>query len=140
MYIVIQQAYWWLVYILVLFIKVKYPFKGIALQASNKLKYYHAGCVAVGMVVPTLPILIAAVKSAVDHSNSMNNTADIFIRGLGFGIASFPPLMCSLTDSNMAFYSIALPMNTTLAIGLTLLITIFWLIKVRLLLHLLVLL
>ena len=114
---------------------MKFPFKGVALQVSSRLKYYHAGCVAVGVVVPTLPILIAAVKSAVDHSNSMNNTADIFIRGLGFGIASFPPLLCFLTDPNVAFYSIALPLNASLAIGLTLLITNFWLIKVRLVLH-----
>ena len=47
-------------------------------------------------------------------------------KGLGFGMTNFPPILCAGLDSNATFYSLILPINILIEIGMTLLVFTFW--------------
>ena len=46
--------------------------------------------------------------------------------GMGYGFSRFPPIICIGTDSDSVFYSLVLPLIILLAIGITIIILLFW--------------
>ena len=70
--------------------------------------------VIVGLVLPALPVVVTFAAAARDSR--------------GFGLIRFPPILCSGLQSDATFYSFVLPINILLAIGIPLLIIIFWII------------
>ena len=68
--------------------------------------------VIVGLVLPALPVIVTFTTG--DPS--------------GFGLTRFPPILCTGLQKNATFYSLVLPINILMAIGIPLLVIIFWII------------
>ena len=66
--------------------------------------------VVVGLVLPTLPVIVTFTTG--DPS--------------GFGMTRFPPILCTGLQTDSTFYSLVLPINILMIIGIPLLIIIFW--------------
>jgi len=99
-------------------LEVKIPFHARSFEATHRLKYIHIATVIVGLVLPTLPVIVTFTAGNPSIQGDLDMT-------------SFPPVLCtSLKDPT--FYSLVLPINILLAIGVPLLIIVFWIIhKVR---------
>jgi len=70
--------------------------------------------VIVGLVLPTLPVLVTFTAGSPSTR--------------GFGLTRFPPILCTSLQRDSTFYSLVLPINLLIAIGVPLLIIIFWII------------
>ena len=71
------------------------------------MKYLHIVTVVVGIVLPFVPVITA------------------FGTG-GFTISRFPPVLCVPNNTDATFYSLLLPSLIIVAVGITLLIVLFW--------------
>jgi len=121
-----QLAVWWFLHVVSLFWKIRFPFHARSFETAHRLKYIHITMVIVGLVLPTLPIIVAFTAG-----NSSTR---------GFGLTRFPPILCTSLQRDSTFYSLVLPINLLIAIGVPLLIIIFWIIhKVHTHTHLIVL-
>ena len=70
--------------------------------------------VIVGLVLPTLAVIVTF--TAENPSTR------------GFGLTSFPPILCTSLQRDPTFYSLVLPIKILHAIGIPLLIIVFWII------------
>ena len=109
-----QLAVWWFCHVVSLFWKIRFPFHARSFEATHRLKYIHIAMVIVGLVLPTLPVIVTFTAG-----NPSTR---------GFGLTSFPPVLCTSLQSDPSFYSLVLPINIVLANGVPLLITVFWII------------
>ena len=109
-----QLAMWWFCHEVSLFWKIKFPFHARSFETTHRIKYVHITMVIVGLVLPALPVVVTFAAAARDSR--------------GFGLIRFPPILCSGLQSDATFYSFVLPINILLAIGIPLLIIIFWII------------
>ena len=108
-----QLSVWWF------FWKIKFPFHARSFEASHRTKYVHITMVAVGLVLPALPVIVTFTTG--DPS--------------GFGLTRFPPILCTGLQRDSTFYSLVLPVNILVAIGIPLLIIIFWIIHKVMIVH-----
>ena len=97
-----------------LFWKIRFPFHARSFETAHRIKYIHITMVIVGLVLPTLPVIVAFTAG-----NPSTR---------GFGLTRFPPILCTSLQSDPTFYSLVLPINIVLAIGVPLLIVLFWII------------
>jgi len=109
-----QLAVWWFCHVVSLFWKIRFPFHARSFETAHRVKYIHIAMVIVGLVLPTLPVIVAFTAG-----NPSSR---------GFGLTRFPPILCTSLQSDPTFYSLVLPINVLLAIGVPLLIIIFWII------------
>ena len=79
-------------------------------ETSRRVKYVHITMVVVGLVLPTLPVIVTFTTG--DPSS--------------FGMTRFPPILCTGLQKDSTFYSLVLPINILMIIGIPLLIIIFW--------------
>ena len=109
-----QLAVWWFLHVVSLFWKIRFPFHARSFETAHRLKYIHITMVIVGLVLPTLPVIVAFTAG-----NPSTR---------GFGLTRFPPILCTSLQRDSTFYSLVLPINLLIAIGVPLLIIIFWII------------
>jgi len=109
-----QLAMWWFLHVVSLFWKIRFPFHARSFETAHRLKYIHIAMVIVGLVLPTLPVIVAF--TAENPSTR------------GFGLTRFPPILCTSLQRDSTFYSLVLPINLLIAIGVPLLIIMFWII------------
>ena len=64
----------------------------------------------VGLILPALPVIVTFTTG--DPS--------------GFGLIRFPPILCAGLQRDSTFYSLVLPIDILSAIGIPLLIILFW--------------
>ena len=115
-----QLSVWWFCHEISLFWGIRFPFHARSFETAHRTKYVHITMVAVGLVLPALPVIVTFTTG--DPS--------------GFGLTRFPPILCSAMQRNSTFYSLVLPINVIMAIGIPLLIIIFWIIhKVIIVVH-----
>ena len=107
-----QLAVWWFCHEISLFWGIRFPFHARSFETARHTKYVHISMVAVGLVLPALPVIVTFTTG--DPSR--------------FGLTSFPPILCSALQRNFTLYSLVLPLNVIMAIGIPLLIIIFWII------------
>ena len=111
-----QVAVWWFCHEISIFWGVCFPFHAKSLEKAHRTKYIHIIMVIVGLVLPALPVIVTFTTG--DPS--------------GFGLTRFPPILCTGLEKDATFYSLVLPINILMAIGIPLLIIIFRIIhKVR---------
>ena len=122
-YSLLQLAMFWLCHVLALFWKIRFPFHSRSFQMAHRTKYVHIAAVAMGILVPFIPII--ATMSQYGHERSAIEAAT---GGLGFGITRFPPLLCTGRHADTTFYSLILPILVILMVGMTFLLIIFWMI------------
>ena len=106
-YISHQVALWWIFHLSMIFCAVFFPFKYQYWKNSGYLKYTHIAMVIAAL---TLPIVSVVVCLKVD----------------GYVLYIFIQPMCVARNSHAAFYSHVLPLIAAVAVGLYLLILIFW--------------
>ena len=106
-----------------LFWKVKFPLQARSFQKDHRMKYIHITFVAIGILVPVIPVV--ATISQFTHGKS---SAEAVKGGFGFGITRFPPLMCTGKHGNTIFYSFTVPSVVMVMIGIALMASLFWII------------
>ena len=121
-YILYQLALWWIFHTTTLFWKILFPFHARSFEVTHKMKYLHITCIIqVGLLLPLIPIITSVVKFIIEEAESGNATSTTDSNGLGYGMTRFPPILCTPTDRDAAFYSLILPLDVILAVGCTLL-------------------
>ena len=90
-----------------IFWAVFWPFKYHYWRQSGYLKYIHLLMVLVALVVPVIPVIICLKLD-------------------GYVFYTLIQPMCVARNSEVAFYSHVLPLIAVVAVGLYLLILIFW--------------
>ena len=107
-----QLAVWWFCHVVSLFWGIQFPFHARSFKTTGRIKYIHITMVIVGLVLPTLPVVVAFTPGNPNTS--------------GFGLTRFPPILCTSLQRDPSFYSLVLPINILLAIGVPLVIIVFW--------------
>ena len=107
-----QLAVWWFCHVVSLFWGIQFPFQARLFKTTGRIKYIHITMVIVGLVLPTLPVIVAFTAG-----NPSTR---------GFGQTRFPPILCTSLQRDPTFYSLVLPINILLAIGVPLVIIVFW--------------
>jgi len=110
-YGIFQLAVWWFCHVVSLFWKIRFPFHARSFETAHRIKYIHITMVIVGLVLPTLPVIVAFTAG-----NPSTR---------GFRLTRF---LCTSWQRDPTFYSLVLPINIVLAIGVPLLIILFWII------------
>ena len=96
-----------------LFWGIAFPFHYRAFDTRGRLKYIHIAIVAVGLMLPCIPVGIALGTG-------------------GYVPDGIPPLACMPSNRAVNFYATVLPSTVLTSIGTTFMILIFWkLVKVR---------
>lgn len=113
-YFIFQMSVWWFCHVVSLFWGIQFPFHAKSFKTAHRLKYIHIPMVIVGLVLPTLPGIVASTAG------------DPTVRG--FRIATFPPIRCGSLQKDIVIYSLVLPVNLIVVTGISLLIIIFWVI------------
>ena len=113
-YILLQLALWWFFHVSSLFWKINFPLNAKAVESAHRIKYVHITMVLLALVLPFIPVIAAFATT-------------------GFVLSQFPSILCLGSNTNASFYSLVLPIQLLLQVGIALLIAIFWKIhKVRL--------
>ena len=77
------------------------------LGAMHRLKYIHIIEVVIGLIVPIIPVVVILETD-------------------GYGLPRFPPFTCTPIDPDATYYSLILPSSVFLAVGISLMILVFW--------------
>ena len=109
-----QLAVWWFCHVVSLFWGIRFPFHARSFQTAHGVKHIHIAMVTAGLVLPTMPVIVAFTAG---HGSPSTR---------GFGLTRFPPILCTGLQANPTFYSLVLPINIIFSIGVPLLIIIFW--------------
>ena len=113
-YFIFQMSVWGFCHIVSLFWGIQFPFHAKSFKTAHRLKYIHIPMVIVGLVLPTLPGIVASTAG------------DPTVRG--FRITIFSPIRCGSLQKDIVIYSLVLPVNLIVVTGISLLIIIFWVI------------
>lgn len=119
-YCLIQITLWWFFHISALFWAFRFPVHFRSYVQLHRIRYIHAVCVLLGLVIPVLPVVVTLGDYATDEKTSSTPT------GFGFGLTNFPPVLCAGLDPDASFYSLVLPITVLTEIGMTLLVFTFW--------------
>ena len=87
-----------------------FPFHSKLQQDSGHIKYIHVATVAIALLVPFIPVAVGLATQ-------------------GFVISSFPPLYCVTRNSDVAFYTLVVPVSFLFAIGIIMLLAVLWAIR-----------
>ena len=109
-YGLLQLTVWWFCHEVALFWTIRFPIHAKTFVTSHRVKYVHITMVVVGLTLPTLPVIVTLTTG--DPS--------------GFGMTRFPPILCTGLKNDSTFYSLVLPINILMMVGIPLLIIIFW--------------
>ena len=118
MYSTLSGSLWWFMLATTLFWKIQFPFHSRSFQTTNKMKYLHIGCCLAGLLIPLIPVIALMSGYGVRITSSGRSF------GLGFTYVRFPPLPCNGNNHVILYYSLVLPTNILLAIGITFIILI----------------
>ena len=108
MYGITGMAYWWFVHVCVTFYKVMFPFRARSYEKYDN--YVQVVLILVGVVLPIIP---GVLPLAFD----------------GYILTRFPPLLCSPRKGALSYYALLLPISIIMAIGITFLIIILYVLK-----------
>ena len=106
-YISHQVALWWIFHLSMVFCTVFWPFKYHYWKHSGYFKYIHIVMVAVALIVPIIPVVICYKTG-------------------GYVLYFLIRPDCVARNTQAAFYSHVVPLIAAVAIGLYLLVLIFW--------------
>lgn len=109
-YCMLQLNLWWIFHVSVLFWKIQFPIHALRLSQQYSRKI-HIVSIALALSLPLLPVI-----ATVTHSLATNSF------GLGFGLATFPPILCYTLNKDVVFYSFILPVTLLMLFGVTLIL------------------
>ena len=118
-YTLTQIIIWWIFHTAALFWKIQFPFHA---HKFESIRLIHCLAIVLALVIPAIPVIITMIEYAVqDSKNSISSPPG----KLGFGFASFPPIVCVGNRPNIAYYLFYFPINVITFTGVTLLVLIF---------------
>ena len=126
-YSTLASAIWWFMLTISLFWKLWFPFNARLRESKRQIKYIHLGCVLIGVLVPLIPI-IGLMSDFAARVNSSTSNLTFVDGGMGFTSIRFPPVPCNGNSKALVFYTNILPTNIILAVGINIIILIFWLV------------
>ena len=86
---------------------LKFPFQAHNFKVTGKMKYLHITVVLLALILPIIPVAVVLGTG-------------------GYTFARFTPIICSAQNTDAAFYAVIIPVGVMLALGITLLILLFW--------------
>ena len=129
LYVVLQLVLWWLFHTTILFWKIVFPIHARSHERSKTTKCISIVIYTVSLLVPLIPIITIVAKFAMDvKSDPILQSRNITFGsdGLGFYMFRYPPILCSGGNTNAVYYTILLPINIAVLIGITELIFMFY--------------
>ena len=97
-----------------LFWKVVFPFHSQTFIASGKVKYTHAVCLVIGLLLPLTLVVTTVSEFGVESRRKAENgtsALDLFLSGgLGYSSTAFPTILCTPSDQDIIFYSLLFPL------------------------------
>ena len=128
-YTLMQITLWWIFHTTSLFWTIFFPFNARAYRKSRRLKFVYALSIFLGIVIPLVPI-VASMSEFTFRVNSDRllrlQNATFASGGLGYANFRFPPILCTASSGNVVFYSLELPINIIVMVGVVELILLFW--------------
>ncbi len=116
-YIPLQFNIWWVSHMFILFWTVSHPFDVKKSTTKRKLLRVHMLIVAMGILVPIIPIIATMVYDVIRPYE---------FGTLGYGLVQSPPLFCTASNPTSYFYFIQFPNAFLLILGLTALTLTLW--------------
>ena len=126
-YSTLAAAIWWFMLTISLFWKLWFPFNARRRESKHQIKYIHISCILIGILVPFIPIIALMSNYSIQLKSNPSNTTFVS-GGLGFASVRSPPVPCNGNSKEVIFYTNILPADIMLAVGITLIILIFWLV------------
>lgn len=108
MYGITGIAYWWFVHVCVTFYKVMLPFRARSYEKYDN--YTQAVLIILGVLFPAIPGCLPLAFN-------------------GYTLTRFPPLLCSPRNGPVTYYAVLLPISIAMALGITFLIIILYVLK-----------
>ena len=105
-----------------MFWKLRFPFHARDFEIDNRMKFVHIACVVLCLVLSFLPIIVITLDDVVKRAKGIPT-----IGTAGFSLVRFPPIFCSAVNRSAVYYSLILPINLIVPVGVTLLILVVWL-------------
>ena len=121
-YIILQINLWWVMHVLALFWRVHFPVYARSLQSSLRLSVVHVVCILIGVLVPVIPVVAIIADNAVQEKRSEQPIPGT----LGFGLAIFPPILCTGLDEKVTFYTLILPNVLLIICGTVAMVLTIW--------------
>ena len=122
-YIPLQVNFFWVSHMIVLFWTVLFPLKANTTETKKRFRIVHAFIIIVGLVAPSAPVIGIIVDDVIANRQ---------LGKLGFGIASFPPILCVGLNTFIVFHLVILPSIILMMIGTScLVLMIFTIHRVR---------
>ena len=121
-YFALQVSIWWIMNILILLWRVYFPIEARALNSTKSQIVLHVTCVLVALLLPLIPAITPIIENAITEKKSNQSVPGT----LGYGLILFPPVICSVLDANMTFYTLILPTLLFLLVGTISLVLVIW--------------
>jgi len=119
-YVPLQFNFFWVMHMAVLLWTILYPLKANNLETKRRFKILHVVVVIVGIIGPTAPIIATVVDDA-------TTSGSISMQGrLGYGLATFPPILCVGLNPVIVFHFAILPTLILVIIGITCVVLTIW--------------
>lgn len=128
-YTLLQLSVWWLFHTTVLFWTIFFPFHARSYRRSRRMKYIYATSIILGLAIPLVPVIASMSEFAVRvNSDPVLQVQNVtfFSGGLGYANFRFPPILCTATSADIAFYALYLPIIIIVMVGVIQLILLFW--------------
>ena len=119
-YVPLQVNFFWSVHMVVLLWTILYPLKANTKETKRRFRILHIVVVIVGLIGPTAPVIATIVDSFISSSSI---TA---LGRLGYGLGSFPPILCVGLNPVIVFHFAILPIVILLIIGISSLVIMIW--------------
>lgn len=121
-YLLLFLTLWWICHISIMFWKLRFPFHARDFEIENRMKFVHIACAVPCLVLSFLPIVVITLDDVVQRAKGVDTVGTV-----GFSLVRFPPIICSAMNRNAIYYSLILPINLIVPVGVTLLILVVWL-------------
>jgi len=124
-FVQVQVVVWWLEHVLILFWRVKFPFKANLGSASKKKAcQIHFFFIAVGFLAPLVPVLTSVFQAIAEYSQKNQSPGLVSSR---FGYQLTFQRYCAQSNFRVLFYSFAMYLAIIQGVGTTFMVLIFYL-------------
>ena len=118
----LQISLWWIMNVLILLWRVYFPIEARAFNSTKYQRVPHVTCVLVALLLPLIPAVTPIIGNAITERQSNQSVPGT----LGYGFILIPPVICSVLDANMTFYTLILPTLLFLLVGTISLVLVIW--------------
>ena len=119
-YIPLQVNFFWVSHMAILYWTILFPLKANTKETKRRFKIIHIVLVVVGIIGPSIPVIAIIVDDAIRSKTVAT------LGRLGFGLATFPPILCVGLNPEIVFHFAILPSVVLMAVGTSCLVLMIW--------------